>query len=158
MLQTDYYDTSGGLVNRQIAEPTRADADGNVEFAFVVPRVTQEVQWQVSLAFYCRDDAQSDVGTGMREAVYVGILDTVKRKIDCWFGELQAAAAAAPAAQALPRLHALGAAQEAIAQSTGPGRDRLGDGRSTDGDAGGAALRLTPRGHGSGGPAQIIET
>ncbi len=86
MLQTDYYDTSGGLVNRQIAEPTRADADGNVEFAFVVPRVTQEVQWQVSLAFYCRDDAQSDVGTGMREAVYVGILDTVKRKIDCWFG------------------------------------------------------------------------
>jgi hypothetical protein len=89
-LLAEYYDAGGhgaggAVVNRQVVAPSSV-VDGAVEFPFLVPRTTQEVEWQMSLVFGCRDAAQSDAG-GARLVVFTaGILEDIERTIDCWFG------------------------------------------------------------------------
>lgn len=87
MLRADYYSAADVVVNRLFAKPARASDDGSVEFAFTVPRVSQEVTWQMLLVFYCADTGQSQLESGWRTVLYTaGLLDTAKKKLKCLLG------------------------------------------------------------------------
>jgi hypothetical protein len=87
VLRANYYNTSGGVVNRQLSEPESGSAGAALSFKFRVPRLTQEVTWQLSLGFYCGEDGQSDTRSGIRLAGYTaGVLDWLQRKWDCLMG------------------------------------------------------------------------
>ena len=87
MLQADYYTADDVMVNRQLADPKGVAEDGTLEFAFVVPRLTQEVQWQLSLAYYCESPGQSRTRSSVQLASYTaGLLEWLDRTISCWFG------------------------------------------------------------------------
>ncbi|MHB9031804.1 MAG: hypothetical protein ACYC6L_02030 [Anaerolineae bacterium] len=86
-LQVEFSNNDGTVTNRRVITPKRFDPDGYVEFDYQVPRANQQVQWQMALSFYCQDGGQSSVQPRVRTVKYVaGVLDWLKRKIDCWFG------------------------------------------------------------------------
>ena len=80
-LQADFYDTSDVLVNRGLIAAARAQPDGYVEFKFVVPRADQEVQWRLSLGFYCQGLLKTNLLNGAR---LVSFLTAAKEEPSLW--------------------------------------------------------------------------
>jgi hypothetical protein len=87
-LLADYYSLDDVLMSREVLAPESTDDNGNVTFAFRVPRREMQAQWTLALSVYCDKNQQTKALISLpHPARYqAGILDWLERKIDCWFG------------------------------------------------------------------------
>lgn len=85
-LDPDNYNDQYELVNRQVIASARTGPEGEVEFEFRVPRAEQQLQWQLTMGFYCQAEARTTRLTrGPQSVSYVAGL---REWWDswCWFG------------------------------------------------------------------------
>ncbi|MHB1318082.1 MAG: hypothetical protein ACYCYF_05615, partial [Anaerolineae bacterium] len=87
-LLASYYSLDDVLVNREAIAPASTDTNGNVSFAFRVPRFEQQLQWTLGLSYTCGRASQtrSLVNTLRPATVLARPLADLWDDIKCWFG------------------------------------------------------------------------
>lgn len=85
-LQVRYYNLQGLMVNHQRIEPRLTRPDGYVEFDFRVPDEGEEVQWQLELGFYCREEVQTSTIARSRGLAAPAAKISDLWHPECWFG------------------------------------------------------------------------
>jgi hypothetical protein len=87
-LLAGYYDVNDVLVNREVIANTSTDKSGNVEFAFRVPRLGQQLQWTLGLSYTCGEAPQTKaLANSLRPAMALSRpLGGLWEDIKCWFG------------------------------------------------------------------------
>jgi hypothetical protein len=87
-LLADYYDKDDVLVNREAIAPASTDENGNVAFAFRVPRLEQELKWTLALSYTCGGAPQTKaLANTLRPAMVLARpLGGLWEDIKCWFG------------------------------------------------------------------------
>lgn len=85
-LQVRYYNLQGLMVNHERIEPKVTRPDGYVEFEFRVPDEGDEVQWQIELGFYCREEMQTSTIARSRGLAAPAAKLSDLWHPECWFG------------------------------------------------------------------------